>query len=138
LYTASHEFAESDASPRALLDTVWDLASYPDFVTGVRHVEVLEDDGRVARAIFRAGILGIEFTYVLRCERDETEVRWARESGDFRDAAGCLRHLGGDRYRYENAMDPGFAVPKLAVRMVLSRGMPGLVAEFCRRARRRL
>lgn len=135
MYTASHEFEEEVASPAAVLDAVWDLESYPEFVTGVRAVEVLEDDGRVARARFTAGMMGVEFTYVLRCEREDDAVRWRRESGDFEDAAGCLRHLGETRYRYENALDPGFAVPQLAVRMVLSRGMPGLVAEFCRRAR---
>jgi ribosome-associated toxin RatA of RatAB toxin-antitoxin module len=135
VYTATHDFEEAEASPTHLLDAVWDVAAYPEFVKGVRAVEVLEDDGATALAQFRAGLLGVEFTYVLRCVRDERSVQWRRESGDFRDAAGQLVHLGGTRYRYENAMDPGFAVPQLAVRVVLSRGMPNLVAEFCRRAR---
>ena len=46
-----------------------------------------------------------------------------------------MTHLGGQRFRYENAMDPGFAVPHFAVRFVVERSLPRLVREFRERAR---
>ncbi len=135
LYKATHEFERPEIKPSHLFDAVWNFASYPEFVTGVQAVEVLEDDGKVARAQFTAGLMGVRFQYVLLCKRTRTEVRWERESGDFQDAQGRMKSLGKGKYLYENALDPGFAVPAFAVKMVLKRGMPKLIAEFCRRAK---
>lgn len=134
MYQAAREFVEEGVSPQELLDVVWDVASYPQFVQGVRQVEVLEDDGARALARFTAGLAGMSFSYVLECRREPNEVRWRRVSGDFRDAAGRLAHLGDARFRYENALDPGFAVPEFAVRFVLERSLPRLIREFRLRA----
>jgi hypothetical protein len=135
VYKAAREFEEDQVAPGDLLDVVYDVASYPEFVKGVRRVEVLQDDGRRALARFTAGVAGMEFSYTLTCERDEREVRWRQVTGDFRDAAGRVAHLGGQRFVYENAMDPGFAVPGFAVRFVLERSLPRLIREFRERAR---
>jgi uncharacterized membrane protein len=135
VYTARREFDEPAVTPQQLLDVVWDVAAYPEFVKGVKRVEVLQDDGRRALARFDAGMTGMTFRYVLACEREADEVRWRRVEGDFRDAAGRVKHLGGTRYLYENAMDPGFAVPGFAVRFVLERSLPRLIREFRERAR---
>jgi len=133
MYKASREF-ESDIPPRFLLEAVWDVARYPGFVKGLKAVEVEQDDGARATAWFTASLAGMDFRYLLELERDETQVSWRRLRGSFKDAAGSMTWLGEDRFRYENAMDPGFAVPELAVRLVLERSLPRLVREFQARA----
>ena len=135
MYKATREFEEPAVTPQQLLDVVWDVARYPEFVKGVQRVDVLQDDGRRALARFEAGLTGMSFSYVLALDREPSEVRWRRVEGDFRDAAGAVVHLGGVRYRYENAMDPGFAVPGFAVRFVVERSLPRLIREFRARAR---
>lgn len=135
MYKAVREFIEDEASPQQMLDAVWNITSYPEFVRGVKRVETLQEDGQHILARFTAGVAGMEFDYVLKVERDGAEVRWRRVAGDFRDAEGCMRHLGENRYRYENAMDPGFAVPGFAVQFILERSLPRLIRDFQQRAR---
>ena len=135
MYKAVREFTEDEATAEQMLDAVWNITSYPDFLRGVKRVEILQEDGQNILARFTAGVAGMEFNYVLKCERAEAEVRWRRVEGDFRDAEGCMRHLGENRFRYENAMDPGFAVPGFAVQFILERSLPRLIREFQQRAR---
>lgn len=135
MYKAVREFTEDEATPQQMLDAVWNVSTYPEFVRGVRAVEVLQNNGKLAQARFTAGVAGMEFVYMLECTRTDSEVRWKRISGDFRDAAGCMQHLGGNRYRYEQAMDPGFAVPQFMVRFILESTLPRLIREFRERAR---
>jgi hypothetical protein len=105
----------------------------------IRAVEVLSREGPDALlAEFRAGISGMEFVYILRVERDAKEVRWRRVSGAFDDAGGRVTWLEGRRFRYENYLDPGFAVPGFAVRFVLERSLPRLIRELTDRAQARL
>ena len=121
--------------PEALLDVVWAVERYPEFVKGVKRVELREVGAREKLAEFTAGIAGMEFRYVLRCERGPEEVSWRRVSGSFKDAAGRVTHKGERRFEYENALDPGFALPEFAVRFVLERSLPRLIKEFRERAR---
>jgi hypothetical protein len=100
----------------------------------VKRVELLHRDAQRARARFSATLAGLEFVYDLDVLRTPTEVTWRRVAGSFRDASGAMRHLGGKRFEYENALDPGFAVPELAVRFVLDRSLPRLIREFQERA----
>ncbi len=134
MYRGVREF-ELAVPPEVLLGVVWDVRAYPDYVRGVARVEVLEEHPDRALARFTASMAGLEFDYVLAMERDAREVRWQRASGSFKDAGGRMTHLGGDRFRYENWLDPGFHVPDFAVRLVLERNLPRLIREFQDRAR---
>lgn len=125
---------ETDVPVETMLDVVWDVEQYPEFVKGVRKVTVLRDGEHEREAEFRAGFKGMDFTYVLELKRTPDAVRWRRLRGSFRDAAGAVVHEGGTRFRYENAMDPGFAAPGFAVRFVLERSLPRLIREFRQRA----
>lgn len=134
VYQATTEL-EVDVPPEVLLEAVWRVESYPEFVRGVKQVELLSDDEATRRARFVASIAGLEFRYELEIRRTPREVTWRRVAGSFRDSRGAMRHLGGRRFRYENALDPGFAVPEFAVKMVLDRSLPRLLKEFEGRAR---
>jgi ribosome-associated toxin RatA of RatAB toxin-antitoxin module len=135
VYKAVREFEEAEASPQDVLDAVWDVAAYPEFVKGINATEVVSNDGDHLLARFTAGLAGMDFEYLLKVERENGVVRWRRVSGDFRAVEGSMTHLGGCRFRYENAMDPGFAVPGFAVRFVLERSLPRLIREFTGRGR---
>lgn len=135
MYKASREF-ESDVDPRFLLEAVWDVSRYPEFVRGLKRVELEQDDGTQATAWFTASLAGMDFRYLLEIERTDDRVEWRRLKGAFKDAGGSMTHLGDGHYRYENALDPGFAVPELAVRLVLERSLPRLIREYTRRAQR--
>ena len=135
MYKGVREFDEDEISPEALLAVVWDVARYPNFVRGVVAVNVLQDDGRHSLAEFKTTVTGLDFSYVLKLEREPDRVCWRRVSGAFRIVEGSMAHLGGTRFRYENALDPGFAVPGFAVRFVLERSLPRLIREFRKRAK---
>jgi ribosome-associated toxin RatA of RatAB toxin-antitoxin module len=134
VYNASREFVEDSVPPAALLQAVWEVETYPEFVKGIKRVEVLVREDDRLEAEFTAGLAGLDFQYVLRCERDACEVRWKRIRGSFRDASGSMTHLGQGRFRYTQRLDPGFAVPSFAVRFVLEHSLPRLIREFRSRA----
>lgn len=134
MYKGVREF-DLAVPPDALLGVVWDVRSYPEFVRGVKKVEVLEETETAAQAHFTANMAGLDFDYVLAMQRDEREVKWSRVSGSFKEAGGRMVHLGGTRFRYENWLDPGFHVPDFAVRLVLDRSLPRLIHEFQDRAK---
>lgn len=135
MYKGVREF-ELAVPPEVVLDVVWDVRAYPDFVKGITRVELVEDFTLARKARFTASLAGMEFVYILAMERELHEVRWRRVSGSFKDAGGRMTHLGGPHFRYENYLDPGFHVPDFAVRLVLERSLPRLIREFCDRARR--
>lgn len=134
MYSASKEFVEDVVSPGLILAAVWDVAAYPEFVKGIKKVKMRQSDGDHALAEFTAGLAGMDFKYVLHCERDEEQVRWRRVAGSFRQAEGSMTHLGSGKFRYWQMLDPGFAVPGFAVRFVLERSLPRLIREFRERA----
>lgn len=136
MYNASRDFVEDSVPPAAVLRAVWEIETYPEFVKGVKRVEVTKREENLLEATFTAGLTGLDFEYVLRCERDETSVRWKRIRGSFRDASGSMTHLGQGRFRYTQKLDPGFAVPGFAVRFVLEHSLPRLIREFRARAAR--
>lgn len=137
MYKAAREFSD-DVPPEVFLDVVWDFAAYPEFIHGVERVEILSDGEREQEIRVWAGIRTMSFQYDLACERLPEEVRWRRVRGAFKDAAGRMAYLGEGRYRYENALDLGFAVPGFAVRFVLKSSLPRLIRSFRDRAQERL
>lgn len=76
---------EIDAPPEMLYDAAADIASYPEWATGVKEVEVLESgpDGRVDRARFVIEVFVKEIEYVLRYVHDRpTRLSWVAEESD--------------------------------------------------------
>lgn len=63
---------EIDAPAEILYDTAADIAAYPEWATGVKSVEILENDldGRVARARFIVEVFVKEIEYVLTYSHD--------------------------------------------------------------------
>lgn len=81
----TYQTLEIDAPPELLYDAAADIASYPEWATGVKEVEILESgpDGRVDRARFVIEVFVKEIEYVLRYEHDRpNRLSWVAEESD--------------------------------------------------------
>lgn len=70
-----------NASKESLLSVLKDYESYPDFMDGVSHVEVIEKSGNKVKAKYDLNVIKT-FSYVLNLEESEDGVSWSFDSGD--------------------------------------------------------
>jgi uncharacterized membrane protein len=128
---------EIDAPAEVLYDTVADIASYPDWATGVKEVEVLEqdDDGRVHRARFVLEGFIKEIEYVLVYTHDRpNSLSWSAEEGpDVRMLEGSYAFNDGDdgtEVVYSLRVEPNFTIPgfikRQAERQIITTALKGL------------
>ncbi|MET0695920.1 MAG: SRPBCC family protein [Acidimicrobiia bacterium] len=110
---------EIDAPAEALYDVAADIASYPEWATGVKEVEVLErtSDGLVARARFVVAGMVKEIEYVLRYTHDRPNVlSWVadEDSKDVRMLEGSYTFTamdGATEVVYALTVEPNFKMP---------------------------
>lgn len=113
---------EIDASPEVLYDTAADVASYPEWASGVKEVEVLDTDseGKVERARFVLEGFVKEIEYVLRYTHDRPNVlSWVAEEND------DLRMLEGS-YQFV-PKDDGATEVVYSLRVELNFNLPGFI-----------
>jgi uncharacterized membrane protein len=110
---------EIDAPAEALYDVAADIASYPEWATGVKEVEVLQrtSDGLVERARFVVAGMVKEIEYVLRYSHDRPNVlSWVAEedSKDVRMLEGSYTFTavdGATEVVYALTVEPNFKMP---------------------------
>ena len=110
---------EIDAPAEALYDVAADIASYPEWATGVKEVEVLErtSDGLVERARFVVAGMVKEIEYVLRYTHDRPNVlSWVAEedSKDVKMLEGSYTFTvvdGATEVVYALSVEPNFKMP---------------------------
>jgi uncharacterized membrane protein len=110
---------EIDAPAEALYDVAADIASYPEWATGVKEVEVLQrtSDGFVERARFVVAGMVKEIEYVLRYSHDRPNVlSWVAEedSKDVRMLEGSYTFTavdGATEVVYALTVEPNFKMP---------------------------
>ncbi len=128
---------EIDAPPEALYDVAADVASYPEWATGVKEVEVLERDesGRVNRARFVLEGFVKEIEYILEYTHDRPNVlSWVAEaSDDLKMLEGSYQFTSLDdatEVVYSLAVEPNFTVPgflrRQAERQIVTTALRGL------------
>lgn len=113
-----------DAAPEVIYDIAADIASYPEWATGVREVEILESgpDGRVDSARFVVEVLVKEIEYVLRYTHDRPHrLSWvAEESDDLKMLEGSYTFTPGDdgstEVLYGLTVDLKFTMPGFLMR----------------------
>lgn len=119
-----------DAAPDVVYRVVTDFDHYPDWVSELKHVEVLERDadGRALEVEFRAAAFGRSTTYALRYDyaRAPGQLSWAQTRGDITSALqGQYRFEGvgeGTRVTYDLEVEllvpiPGFVKARAAQRI---------------------
>ena len=116
----------TELGAEALFNVVIDLENYPDWVDGMKSVEVTEvfDDGLPATAVFVLQSFGQEITYTLSYEYDGiARVAWSLvESEDVKSLDGSYEFFdlegGGTAVEYSLSVEPNFPVPKILRRQV--------------------
>ncbi len=115
-----------------------DIASYTDWATGIKSVEVLDSaaDGRVQRARFVVDGMVKEISYVLTYSYNEpNEISWTAEPGDdIAEMIGSYRFqpLEGDKTEVVYALRavPAFTIPgflrRQAEKQVVGTALRGL------------
>ncbi len=86
---AAQEMRQVDASPRVCFSVVTDFASYPEWASDIRSVEIEERDGqgRATRVAFRVAAFGRSTSYALVYDYSEEPHRlsWKQVRGDITD-----------------------------------------------------
>lgn len=129
---------EIDASPEVLYDVAADVASYPEWASGVKEVEVLglDDQGRVDRARFVLEGFVKEIEYVLKYTHDRPKVlSWvAEESSDLEMLEGSYQFSptenGSTEVVYALTVDTKFTIPgfikRQAEKQIVNTALRGL------------
>lgn len=128
---------EIDASPEDLYDVAADVATYPEWASGVKEVEVLESDesGRVERARFVLDVGVKEIEYVLRYTHDRPKVlSWvAEDSSDLKALEGSYQFEqtnGATEVVYSLTVEPNFSFPgflrRQAEKQIVTTALRGL------------
>lgn len=128
---------EIDADPDILYDTAADVASYPEWASGVKEVEVLDNDdqGRVDRARFVLEGFIKEIEYVLKYTHDRPNtLSWvAEESEDLKMLEGSYQFTpkdGATEVVYSLTVEPNFTIPgfikRQAEKQIVTTALRGL------------
>ncbi|MGB8361114.1 MAG: SRPBCC family protein [Acidimicrobiia bacterium] len=129
---------EIDAPPEVLYDVAADVASYPEWASGVKEVEVLglDDQGRVDRARFVLEGFVKEIEYVLKYTHDRPKVlSWvAEESSDLKMLEGSYQFSptdnGSTEVVYALTVDTKFTIPgfikRQAEKQIVNTALRGL------------
>lgn len=129
---------EIDATPEDLYDAAADVASYPEWASGVKEVEILDVDpeGRVDRARFVLEGFVKEIEYVLKYTHERPSVlSWvAEESADLEMLEGSYQfgpaEDGATEVVYSLSVEPKFIVPgfikRQAEKQIVTTALRGL------------
>ncbi len=129
---------EIDATPEDLYAVVSDVATYPEWASGVKEVEVLSTDseGRVDRARFVLEGFVKEIEYTLQYTHDAPDsISWeAEDSPDVKMLEGSYKfgpaENGATEVVYTLAVDPNFTIPgfikRQAEKQIVTTALRGL------------
>lgn len=129
---------EVSADVQTIYEVALDLDAYPEWATGVKEVEIEEEDefGRPSRVAFVADAMIKEISYTLLYRYDlEDGFSWSAEPGtDIKAMEGSYRFSeleeGGTEVLYALKVDPAFTVPgflrRQAEKQIVSNALRGL------------
>lgn len=130
---------ESSAPPQRLFDVALAIDSYPQWVTGVKEVDVLErdDEDRPVRArmVVDAGVRVIEYVLRYTYDPEYLQFSWDAEPGDdIKSLSGYYEFAelddGGTEVRYGLRVEPAFPFPgflrRQAEKHIITNALRGL------------
>jgi len=130
-----------DATPEDLFAIVTDLEAFPDWLSDVKEVEVLErdEDGYIIASRMTVDVTIKVVSYVLDYEFEYPDkVTWtSRPGGDIKQIDGSYEFAenadGSTLITYNLEIDPGFPVPgfllKRAAKHITKQALDGLKAR---------
>jgi ribosome-associated toxin RatA of RatAB toxin-antitoxin module len=129
---------EVSADPQTVYEVALDLDAYPEWATGVKEVEIAEEDehGRPIKVSFVADamIKEIAYTLIYRYDLDDG-FSWSAEPGaDIKAMEGSYQFKemedGGTDVLYALKVEPAFTVPgflrRQAEKQIVSNALRGL------------
>ncbi len=129
---------EVSAAPQLVYEVALDLETYPDWIAGVKEVEILAEDehGRPSRAAFVADAMIKEISYTLNYHYEmDNGFSWSAEVGDdikSMDGSYEFNELadGGTEVLYALKVETAFKVPgflrRQAEKQIVSSALRGL------------
>ena len=129
---------EVSADAQTLYEVALDLDAYPEWATGVKEVEIEEEDeyGRPVRVSFVADAMIKEISYTLLYRYDlDNGFSWSADPGlDIKAMEGSYRfndlEEGGTEVLYALKVEPAFTVPgflrRQAEKQIVSNALRGL------------
>ena len=129
---------EVSADAQTIYEVALDLDAYPEWATGVKEVEIEEEDehGRPVRVSFVADAMIKEISYTLLYRYDlEDGFSWSADPGlDIKAMEGSYRFTdldeGGTEVLYALKVEPAFTVPgflrRQAEKQIVSNALRGL------------
>jgi uncharacterized membrane protein len=129
---------EVSADPQTVYEVALDLDAYPEWATGVKEVEIAEEDehGRPLRVSFVADAMIKEIAYTLLYRYDlDNGFSWSAEPGaDITAMEGSYQFNemedGGTDVLYALKVEPAFTVPgflrRQAEKQIVSNALRGL------------
>lgn len=129
-----------DAPIENVFKVLTDYESYPDFMDGVKSVEILSGDAKKAKVKYNLDIIK-KFTYTLDLVAKENEsISWTFDSGDlFKKNNGkwTLKDLGDGTTEVTYSIDIDFKmmVPGMISKKLVSSNLPSMMKQVCKRAK---
>lgn len=129
---------EVSADVQTIYEVALDLDAYPEWATGVKEVEIEEEDeyGRPVRVSFVADAMIKEISYTLLYRYDlDNGFSWSADPGlDIKAMEGSYRFVeleeGGTEVLYALKVEPAFTVPgflrRQAEKQIVSNALRGL------------
>lgn len=130
---------ESSAAPDRLYEVALDIETYPEWISGVKEVEVLErnDEGHPvqARMVVDAGVRVISYVLHYTYDPEYLQFSWEAEPGDDIKALSGYYEFGeldggGTEVRYGLRVDPAFPFPgflkRQAEKHIITNALRGL------------
>lgn len=123
-------------------EAIIDYKEYPNFVTGVSSIEVLEQDDQGARVQYFINLIK-EFSYIVKLDHIKpTKVSWTLESGDlFKSIEGSweLKELAPEKTEvtYTVAVDFKMFAPKMVVNKLVSKNLPEVMESMFEQAKKK-
>lgn len=119
------------------MDVIVDLASYPEWADGVKHVDVHEtdDEGRPVEATFEVDAQVQRVTYRLRYTHEPNRLSWRLIDSNVLtqlDGIYDLQDRGGGTTEVEYVIEADISIPmpgfikKRAAKVILNTGLRGL------------
>lgn len=129
-----------DAPADKIYKVLTDYASYPEFMDGVKSVNVLERDGNTAVVEYNINIIK-KFSYSIKTTEVENEsVSWTFIEGDLfhsNDGSWTLKDNGDGTtdVTYKLDLDFKVKVPGMISKKLVSSNLPSMMKAVCKKAK---
>lgn len=129
-----------DVSADKIYKVLTDYESYPDFMDGVKSVNLISRDGASAKVEYNINIIK-KFSYILTSEEIENEkVSWSFESGDLfssNDGSWSLKDNGDGTTEVTYKVDIDFKVkvPGMISKKLVSSNLPSMMKSVLKKAK---